>query len=350
MDKSKPEHILVIRLSAMGDVAMTVPLLVGLTKKYPDVKVTVLTKPFFVPIFSGIPRVSVYAADVKGTHKGIRGLWKLYRELITLQIDKVADLHHVLRSSIVKQFFRFHAIPFVQVDKGRAEKKQLTHPNRTSFKALKTTIQRYAEVFEQLGYCLSSLEMEPMPKQILSQELSIFAEHTDKVVLGIAPFAAFEGKMYPLSLMKEVVKQLNNTNKYKIILFGGGKKEVELLDAWEGQFETTLSSAGKFSFAEELRLISNLDLMVAMDSGNAHLAAMFGIPTLTLWGVTHPFAGFYPFGQPKTNALMADRIRYPLIPTSIYGNKYPPGYEKVMETISPQKVVQKLEELLDAPK
>jgi ADP-heptose:LPS heptosyltransferase len=105
--------------------------------------------------------------------------------------------------------------------------------------------------------------------------------------------------------------------------------------------------AGKLDLSEELQLISNLDAMLSMDSGNAHLAANYGIPVVTLWGVTHPYAGFYPFGQPMDNALLADRKKYPLIPTSVYGNKVPEGYENVMSTIKPQEVLDKLVEILD---
>lgn len=339
---------MVIRLSAMGDVAMTVPVLLGLTKKYPDVRITVLTKPFFAPLFAEIPRVRVHLADVKREHKGIRGLWKLYRELCMLEIDTVADLHHVLRSAVLKQFFRLQGIPFVQLDKGRAEKKQLTNPKRTTFQAVKPTIQRYAEVFETLGYAIGIDEMDTLPKQNLPQEIGSFSRFTKKAFLGIAPFAAFAGKAYPLNLTQEVIRQLNNTNEYNIILFGGGKQEIEVLDAWELQFKNAFNAAGKFSFEHELGLISNLDLMLAMDSGNAHLAAMFGVPTVTLWGVTHPFAGFYPFGQPMGHALLADRTKYPLIPTSIYGNKFPRGYDKVMDTIPPDRVVRKIVDILKA--
>lgn len=113
---------MVIRLSAMGDVAMTVPVLKSLIKTYPGLKITVLTKAFFKPIFLGLDNVEVYKADVSGKHKGVYGLWKLFKELESLQIDAVADLHSVLRSTILKQFFRFRGIPVVQIDKGRKEK------------------------------------------------------------------------------------------------------------------------------------------------------------------------------------------------------------------------------------
>ena len=80
-----------------------------------------------------------------------------------------------------------------------------------------------------------------------------------------------------------------------------------------------------------------------MDSGNSHIAAMLGIKVVTLWGATHPFAGFKPFNQPMENCLVSDRTKYPLLPTSVYGNKIVPGYEDVMRSISVEKVVSSIE-------
>ena len=125
MAKNEYHHVLVIRLSAMGDVAMTVPVLLAITRKYPGLKITVLTKAFFKPLFSQLPNVTVHIADVKDKHKGINGLWKLYSELKRLRVDAVADLHNVLRSDILKRFFGLTGTPFFQIDKGRSEKKLL---------------------------------------------------------------------------------------------------------------------------------------------------------------------------------------------------------------------------------
>ena len=160
------------------------------------------------------------------------------------------------------------------------------------------------------------------------------------------PRISFKGKMYSLERMKEVIDNLNNTKKFKIILFGGGDKEKKQLDTLASSFEHVINCTGALSFEEELKLINNLDLMIAMDSGNAHLAAMYGVKTITLWGVTHPYAGFYPFGQDKNNALLADRDKYPLIPTSVYGNKFPEGYGSAIDSISPEMIIKKIKEIL----
>ncbi|EAR02759.1 glycosyltransferase family 9 protein [Maribacter sp. HTCC2170] len=343
---SSYKHLLVIRLSAMGDVAMTVHVLKALTTTYPKLKITVLTRAFFRPIFAEMKNVSVYEAEVKGRHKGLSGLWRLYKELRGLDIDAVADLHNVLRSNILMQFFRLSGTPFLQIDKGRNEKKRLTSLENKVFNPLQSTHQRYADVFDKLKFPISLLAENVLPKKECSSNTISIVGKKDKKWLGIAAFAAFSGKMYPLKLMEEVVQKIDNTNKYKILLFGGGEKEKELLGSWEGKFINCTNMVGRLSFEEELALISNLDVMLSMDSGNAHLASLYGIPTVTLWGVTHPYAGFAPFGQDPQNALLSDRNKFPLIPTSVYGNKVPNGYEKVMETIPPSVVIKKVKQLL----
>ncbi|MFK5971676.1 MAG: glycosyltransferase family 9 protein [Flavobacteriaceae bacterium] len=330
----------------MGDVAMTVPVLSALCEQYPNIKVTVLTRAFFKPMFSQLTRVEVYEADVMGRHKGVRGLWKLYRELKGLKIEVVADLHNVLRSTILKKFFVLGGFPVVQINKGRAEKKALTASKHKIFNPLKTTHQRYADVFAQLGSSLDLTAVRLLSKEPLSEKILEVVGSDTRKWIGIAPFAAFKGKMYPFDLMKKVVETLNTSEKYSLLLFGGGIQEQNQLETWEKQFPQCVSIAGKLSFVEELALISNLDLMVSMDSGNGHLAAMYGIQVISLWGVTHPYAGFYPFRQDIDNALLSDRTKYPLIPTSIYGNKIPHAYENVMATIRPDEVVIKIERAL----
>lgn len=336
----KPKHILVIRLSAMGDVAMTIPVLRAFTSQYPEVKLTVLTKPFFKPFFRDLPNVSIISAEIKGKHKGIFGLYKLSKELKSLDIEAVADLHNVLRSKILK-FFLFGK-RVVQIDKGRDEKKTLV--NGQSFKQLKTTHQRYADVFKELGYPVD-LSQPTFPKKENLKEKYIQVIGSDsKPWVGIAPFAAFEGKMYPLDLMATVIEALSKN--CKVLLFGAGNDEEKTLENIANQFVNVINLAGNFSLSEELDIISNLDLMLAMDSGNAHMAAMLGVKVITVWGVTHPYAGFLPFNQSIDSAILVDRDQYPKIPTSIYGNKFPEGYENAMRSISPNTIISKINTVL----
>ena len=318
MAKKPTYHLLVIRLSAMGDVAISVPVLMALTQQYPELRLTVLTRPLFAPLFAHLPNTEVFPIDPKGRHKGLRGLYRLFRELKALEIDKVADLHGVLRTHILRGFFAFSSIPFQQIDKGRKEKKALTRAKNKVFTPLLPTYLRYAKVFEALDLPIVLDRPFFAPKPVLSEPLKELLSNT--LNIGIAPFASHKGKEYPFEQMKEVIAALSELYpKSKLFIFGGGAREKALVDTLP-TYPNVEPMVGRLTFAEELALIAHLDLMLAMDSGNAHLAANYGVPTLTLWGVTHPYAGFAPYGQPQEYCLVADRRQYPLVPTSVFGN------------------------------
>lgn len=343
--RPRPKHILIMRISAIGDVAMIVPLVLGLRQQYPSLKITVLSRAFFKPLFSGIPEIGFYAIDVKGKHKGIFGLYKLFKELRGLQIDAFADLHNVLRSKIIGFFFRLSRIPVVVMNKGRAERKELTALKPKTLFPIKPIVERHAEVFNKLQLPVSLEQIQLLSASEISSEIKDLTGEKNCKWIGIAPFAAFKTKMYPLELMQQVVEQLALKN-VRIFLFGGGDQEVKSLDKMSLVSEKCINVAGKLSFEAELQLISKLDLMLSMDSGNGHLAAIYGVPVVTIWGNTHPSAGFAPFRQPEANGITPDRIKYPLIPTSIYGKKIVEGYEECMASISPDQVIQNLLRLI----
>ena len=322
----------------MGDVAMAVPVLRAFVKQHPSVKITFLSKAFLKPLFSDLNNVTFHTADVTGKHKGIVGIYKLYKELKLLNIDTVADLHNVLRSKILRSFFKLSRTKVAFIDKGRREKHALTRTKNKVFKPLKTTHEKYADVFRNLGFKLDLSTPEFPPKKELPKEITEITGVKNTKWIGVAPFAQYNSKMYPLDLMEEVIADLSKQN-LKILLFGGGTKEVEILENLANKYPNTLNVAGKIKLDNELSLISNLDCMVSMDSGNAHFAAMQGVNTITVWGITHPFTGFSPFNQPFENAILPDLKKYPNIPCSIYGNKVCKGYEDVMRSISPKKIV-----------
>ena len=319
---------------------MTIPVLRAFQKQYPEVKLTILTRKFFKPFFRDLNQVTFIDFDPKGAHKSILGLYKLSRAIAKTKPIAIADLHNVLRTKVLKLFLSGFVIK--QIDKGRNEKKALVSGKK--FKPLKTTIKRYADVFEQLGFPLDLQNPDFPQKPELNSKVYNLIGQDHKKWIGIAPFAAFKGKMYPLDLMEQVIQKLEDN--YKILLFGGGDKEQKLLKTLEEKYDSCISLVGVLTLDEELDVIGNLDVMLAMDSGNAHMAAMMGVAVVALWGVTHPYAGFSPFNQPEHYNILADRKKFPLIPTSIYGNKAPETYLDAMRSISPNTVVEKLEEIL----
>ena len=321
---------------------MTVPVLRALVAQHPEVKITVVSRVFYKPIFKNIPNVNFFSAHVHHRHKGLLGLFRLYKDLKSKGVTEFADLHNVLRSKIIRMLFSFSGIKTATVDKGRTEKAALTRSENKIFKPLSTMFERYATVFEQLGFSLDLSNPVFPPKQKLETEIVDLIGENYQNLIGIAPFAQYDSKVYPLDLMQQVIDKLASTKTHKILLFGGGKKEIELLDSISKDKENVLVVAGQLKFKQELQLISNLDVMLSMDSGNAHLAAILGVKVITLWGATHPFAGFSPFNQPLENALTADSSLYPKLPTSVYGNKKVAGYESAIRTILPINVVEKI--------
>ncbi|NHN25627.1 glycosyltransferase family 9 protein [Flavobacterium jejuense] len=338
-----PKHILVIRLSAMGDVAMTVPVLRVFSMQYPETKITVVSRPFFKPFFNDIPNVNFFAVDLNKRHKGFLGLLKLFSDLKKIKIDYVADLHNVLRSKIIRTLFLLFGKKVAATDKGRKAKKELTRLENKIFQPVKSMFKNHLETFNKLGFPVD-LNQPTFPKKATLSEAILneisFSQELKKI--GIAPFAQYESKVYPLDLMQQVIDDLATNSNHIIYLFGGGKKEIELLNQLQNNHRNVIVLAGKFNLEQELTIISNLDVMLSMDSGNAHIAAMLGVKVITLWGATHPYAGFKPFNQPDEYCITSDREQFPLLPTSIYGNKKVIGYENAMRTILPETVVAKI--------
>lgn len=340
-----PKHLLIMRLSAIGDVAMTVPIVLALRQQYPELKITVVSRPLFKSFFTSIPNIHFYAADVEDSQTGLKGLYKLYKDLSVLGIDAFADLHNVLRSKVIATFFKWNKIPVISLNKDRKERKKLTALEPKVLVPMKSMFDRHAEVCKKIQLPIRLSEVKLMDRQTMSMEIKKITGEKKSKWIGIAPFATYETKMYPIKLMKEVIELLLQ-EELKIFLFGGGKKEVEQLKSMASVSNNCINIAGTLTFQQELNLISNLDLMLSMDSGNGHMAAMYGVPVITMWGNTHPFAGFVPFRQPIENSLLPDTEKYPFLPTSVYGNKIVPDYIDCMKSIQPESVVKKIEFLL----
>ncbi|WP_346318776.1 glycosyltransferase family 9 protein [Chitinophaga sp. YIM B06452] len=337
MAKSPDKNtILAIRFSAMGDVAMTIPVMKQLLDAHPELVIVFVTNKNWGALCEGIPRLVFFPADLKGAHKGLKGLYRLFRAIRKAHpgISAVADLHHVLRSRIVRTFYKLSGIPVSAIDKGRAGKKALTRKENKEFKPLKTTIDRYRDVFAGLGYTINQALPGTLPQQPVA----------GKKQIGIAPFATYLEKTYPLEKMQQVIAQILREEDVEILLFGGGKEEVTKLETLAAGDARLKVVAGKYSLNEELRIISGLSLMVSMDSANMHLASLYGVPVVSVWGATHPYAGFMGFGQKEENAVQIDLY---CRPCSVFGNK--PcfrGDHACMQQLAPELIVEKVRKTL----
>ena len=327
---------MIFRFSAMGDVAMLVPVLRCLYAQNINLTVTLVTRKRFVPIFKEFTELQIVTPDFANQHKGLKGLYRLYNELKQSKPHRIADIHHNLRTAVLRMFFKLSFTRIKVINKGYAERKRLTDPSKKTMKPLTPQHYRYVEVFTRLGFPIDLDQHEFPLKPALLKSMMDIDLPADRKWIGIAPFAAHPGKVYPLDLMQKVVGYLQQ--QHSVFLFGHGPKETDQINTWAKAYPHVVSQALELPFSEQLDLIANLDVMLSMDSANGHLAANFNVPVVTLWGMTHPFLGFSPFGQ--NNHLLVDRESFPKIPTSAYGRVIPKGYKDAMRTISPEEVIE----------
>lgn len=351
----KKEHILVIRFSALGDVAMVVPVVWSLAHQYPDVRITVLSRGFARPFFENLaPNVGFMEADLKREYHGIKGLNALYRRLAAKQFTAVADLHSVLRSSFLRMRFNLNRYHVEHIDKHRKGRRRLTSANKKELVQQPTSFQNYADVLANLGYPVtiefhSIFENTPTGKgdlSLLPESINAKLSPLNSKLIGIAPFAAHDGKVYPPQLMEQVIKLL--TEQYPdahILLFGRGEKEDKQFSEWCQKFQQCIFVGEHLqNIQQELILMSHLNVMLSMDSANMHMASLVATPVVSVWGATHPYAGFMGWGQSPENIV---QVNLDCRPCSIYGQK--PclrGDYACMNMIKPETIVEKINTLL----
>lgn len=338
-------NILVIRFSAIGDVAMTVPVLYSLAKKYPECSVTMLSNVKFAPFFSGMPEnFHFLGVDLKKYH-GADGIRRLKQELDRMNFDAVADLHGVIRTGILSMMFKVGGVKVRSIDKDRLSRYGLTRLHLKDRHQRLTSFERYSIVLNKLGFTfdLNFGSIFSDGKGDLNLISDVIGTKGTSRWVGVAPFAAHKGKIYPVNLMEQVVSKINESDSVeKIFVFAYGKEQEQIKD-WN-QLEKVVLIGGQLNMLQELVLMSHLDVMLAMDSSNMHLASLTSTPVVSVWGATHISAGFLGFGQKQEDCVQLD---LPCRPCSIYGKKacrY--GDYHCLTSIPPQMVMSKLKRYL----
>ena len=295
---------------------MLVPVVRALAEQHPDAEITMLTQQRMADLFAGMPNnVLLHAVDLKrqSLREIVAGLGKY---------DCVADMHGVWRSRYIRMAMRWRGARVASVNKGRFERFLLTRG--LTHKPLRSTILRYCDVLQGLGLPVS---------------LSDVSCGRAGQGVGIAPFAAHRGKIYPIEKMERVVELLSKRGE-SVLLFGAGKKEQGILDEWAKRYPHVENAAGRYTIQEELAIMRGLRVMVSMDSANMHLASLVGTRVVSIWGATHPDAGFLGIRQSESDCIQRDlKCR----PCSIYGNrkcKY--GDYRCME-IEPEEIIERIE-------
>ena len=338
--------ILVLRFSAIGDVAMTVPVVRALAMARPDLHIVMASRPFAKAFYEDLAEnVSFVGYDLKQPrYKGTWGMEHLYQDLSSLRPDMVADLHDVLRTKYCRLRFRLRGVPVAAIDKHRAGRKALVRAEHKVMEQQPTSFEKYHQVFRALGLDFTLTAGAPLS---LAESVEngtaplLYGTH-----IGIAPFAAHAGKIYPTERMEVVIQLLQQAHPdLGIVLFGGGAKEKEQFEMWANTYDH-VAYAGNIcqGMRQELALMQQLRCMVSMDSGNMHMASLVGTPVVSVWGATHPLAGFVGWGQDPADCVQHD---LPCRPCSIYGNRpCRRGDYACLNGIEPEEIVSRVEQYL----
>ena len=339
-------RFLVIRTSAMGDAALTTPVLRAVMLQYPDVEIVMVTRPAFKPFFYSIKGLTLFLIDLRNRHKGFVGLIRLFSDISkTGRFDALIDLHDVLRSKVLRLFFRLQGVPSFVIEKGRGEKRSVISGKIR--RQLKHSVERYRETFARAGFPVRLAEGPwIIPNHSALENIASIAGSENDVKIGVAPYAKHKLKMWPEEYMIRLLGMIAEKYRAQFFLFGG-KDESEKLATFQSVIKDAVNTAGTLTLDEELALMSRLDLMIAMDSSNMHMAALSGAKVISLWGGTDPLTGFGAWMQPDDHFIRIPVDDLTCRPCTVFGKgECARGDLACMNWLTPEIVFRKIEKII----
>ena len=338
-------RVLLIRFSAMGDVCLSLPLVVKLKQEHPELEVHVLSRLKFAPIFENQKNIQFHGLYLEKDYKGLAGLYKLYKYVKNIEADIIIDLHDVLRTKIIRTALIWGKCQVFSIVKNRKERSDLIKGIRSE--SLKPAQELYLEAIQKAGFLLKT--SLPISVQNYFNRNKPAIAVGEKIRIGIAPFAAHEPKMWPLGNYKAVFEYFEKTHPdVTFMVFGGGKSEKKQVDELFGGFANVSNTISKYTLKEELHLLPNLRFMLAMDSANMHLAYLSGIPVISIWGATHSLAGFALPDNSNYPRIEIPKVDLTCRPCSIYGNvPCRRGDHACMKNIAAKVVIEELERFME---
>ena len=339
-------NVLVMRLSVLGNVAMTIPVLYPVCKANPDTRFIMLTKKWPASMFHDRPaNLKVVDFDVNENHSGLIGLLKLAAQLHKLyDIDAVADLHNVSGTWIIDAYMKLHGAKIARLDREKPKRRALV--NHKSNEPVTPIHERYRNAFRQLGFEAPDNFTHLYEGRDWPTSPIVLNKEEGQRWIAVSPFSSHKGKAYPLELMEQVIAELTKHENYRIFLMGGGKSEKIALRPIARKYKNVVSMAEvKHKFIDEYALLGNCDLMLTMESANMHLASLVDLQAMTIWGPTSPSCGYLGYNQVEEDDIQLDMD---CRPCSITGDKpcrY--GDYRCLKNISPEYIVQHVIEAVE---
>ena len=326
MKSRKRLDVLVYRLSALGDVAMTIPAIYSCANSWPEHTLHVVTSKFCSQLFINTPpNVIVHSFDTS------KSTWQLLSMILKIPVDAVADMHSVPRSWLIDIILFLKGKRIALLNKKRSERHSITSQKT---KSCRPFTLRYFDVFQSLGLP-SKTSFMSIFHSLPSLPKGMNKKITEKWI-GIAPFSRYRNKTYPLDQMLQVSLHFASIPNTKVFLFGSKGHEATILKEWEAHSSQIASIAGLYTLQQELSIMAYLDIMYSMDSANMHMASLVGTRVVSIWGGTTTSCGFLGWRQNERDCICANLSCQPC--TIAGSNDCKMGSFECMESITPKKI------------
>jgi lipopolysaccharide heptosyltransferase II len=317
--------ILLLRLSSLGDIVLTTPLIAALREQYPTSRIElVISKEYesLIPAIQGLSNVHVFDKST-----GVEGLRALRQKLIKEEFDHVLDLHNVHRTRILRKGLGKH---IAIINKRTLKRWLLVKSKIDRLKNEPDVIGRYFETAASLGI----KDSEAGPKL----HVNSMRENTR---IAIAPGSRHWNKRWPAPHFAIVASELI-ARGYHIDLHGSSEdsritKEI----AKDLPAEHVTDFAGKLNLLEATEKISEATLIISNDSGLAHIAEAVGTKVIAVFGPTVKQFGFAPR---SADAIVLEVEGLYCRPCTAIGLDHcPEKHFRCMKEIEPDRVLHQLE-------
>ncbi len=342
-------RILVIRLSSLGDIILTTPVLDALKENYPNSQISFLTKQEYQGLFEADPRVdSVIYFEPKGRDKGFSGFINLIESLNREKFDLVVDLHSNLRSFLIRLLVK--SGKKVRYNKGLITRLRMVYFKKTRVNPV-SVVENYLQSLGKIG----KSSWSRIPGIYSEKENEIWAENflaenglsKNEILIGIAPGARWETKRWDPDKFVSVAEGLSHDLSSKVLLVGDAQDQ-KLISEIEGQVgKGGTICAIDLPLDKLVILVKRCDLLISNDSGPMHLASALGVPTIGIFGPTSPVLGFSPSG-------LEDKVFWAgaeCSPCSLHGEKRCVKKSRYcMDNIKPEEIIQEAKRIVSANK
>jgi heptosyltransferase-2 len=271
------ERILMVRLSALGDVVLATPVLRALRAHFPAAQIDWLVESSYLDLVVGNPHLSeAVAYDKRGVHRGALGLLRLRLELQRRRYDLVIDLQAKPKTAALVRLLGAGRVVSLQKRDAPALLRAAVGRDRPLVRA--HAVELYLEVLASLGIPAAGLPLELPPRA---------ARLPRTGAAGLAPGARWATKRWSPARFAEVGNRLA-ARGHPVVLVGGPGDVAELDAVRAGLDAPPLLDTRALSIAQLIDTVAGFGVLVAGDSGPVHIASALGIPTVALFGPTSP--------------------------------------------------------------